>query len=314
MAITNFADRLIDAIEDKQNPTVVGLDPDFSKIPGFLKKKYITKYGKTMEAAALTIFDFNKQIIDAVKKIVPAVKLQMAFYEQYGQWGIWAMEETVKAANEAKLIVIIDGKRNDIGNTSQAYADAFLGKVDVFGERKKALDADALTVNAYLGSDSVQPFVKTCKEYGNGIFVLVKTSNPSSSELQDLDINGKKVYEIMAENVAKWGKELVGEKGYTSVGAVVGATFPEQAKALRQIMPQSIFLVPGYGAQGGGADDVVPCFNSDGRGAIVNSSRGIIFAYQNKGNDEKFAIHAKEAAESMKIDLTMALKKAGIWI
>lgn len=309
---TNFADRLIEAIEDKKNPTVVGLDPDFSKIPSFLKKKYSTKYGKTMEAAALTIFDFNKQIIDAVKKIVPAVKLQMAFYEQYGQWGIWAMEETVKVANAAKLVVIIDGKRNDIGNTSQAYADAFLGKVDVFGDKKRAVDADALTVNAYLGSDSITPFVKVCKEHGSGIFVLVKTSNPSSSELQDLESNGKKVYEIMAELVNKWGTEVIGERGYSSVGAVVGATFPEQAKVLRKIMPKSIFLVPGYGAQGGGADDVVPCFNQDGRGAIVNSSRGIIFAYQNKGNDEKFAIFAAEAAQAMKDDLNAALKKAGI--
>lgn len=312
MATSNFADRLIEAIEDKKNPAIVGLDPDFSKIPDFLKNKHSTKHGKTFEAVALTIFDFNSQIIEAVKKIVPAVKLQAAFFEQYGRWGVWAMEETAKAAAAAKLVVLVDGKRNDIGNTSQAYAEGFLGRVDVFGEKKRSFDVDALTVNAYLGSDSVTSFTKVCKEYGSGIFILVKTSNPSSCELQDLEVNGKKVHEMMAENVNKWGQEVIGEHGYSSVGAVVGATFPEQAKALRKLMPKSIFLVPGYGAQGGGADDVVPCFNEDGRGAIVNSSRGIIFAYQNKGNDEKFALFAKEAAEQMKEDLNASLKKAGI--
>jgi len=312
MAPNNFADRLIEAIKDKKNPAIVGLDPDFSKIPGFLKKMHSAKHGKTFEAVALTIFDFNSRIIEAVNKIVPAVKLQAAFYEQYGPWGVWAMGKTAKAASAAKLVVLIDGKRNDIGNTSQAYADGFLGKVDVFGEKKRSFDADALTVNAYLGSDSITPFIKVCKEDGSGIFVLVKTSNPSSSELQDQEVNGKKVYEIMAENVNKWGQEVIGERGYSSVGAVVGATFPEQAKTLRKLMPKAIFLVPGYGAQGGGADDVVPCFNEDGRGAIVNSSRGIIFAYQNKGNDETFALFAKEAAEQMKEDLNASLNKAGI--
>lgn len=308
----NFADRLLKAIDDKENnPSIIGLDSDFTKLPNCIKEKYEKKYGKTFEAVAMTIIDFNKQIIGAIKDIIPAVKIQMAFYEQYGQWGVWAFEETVKMAREANLVIVEDAKRNDIGNTSMAYANGHLGKVDVFGEKKQVNDIDCITVNAYLGTDAIQPFIDVCKENNKGIFVLVKTSNPSSSELQNLETdNGKKIYEVMAEQVNIWGETLVGESGYSSVGAVVGATHPEEAELLRKKMPKAIFLVPGYGAQGGGVDGAMKCFNSDGKGAVIHSARGVIFAYQKvDGADEKdFAKYARESAIKMKEEITSALK------
>lgn len=310
----NFADRLLEAIEKKQNPSVVGLDPRLKQIPSFIKEEQVAKSGRTFEAAANSIFEFNKKIIDAVKDTVPAVKPQMAFYENYGAHGVRAFQQTVEYAKKAGLLVIEDAKRSDIGSTAQAYADGHLGRVDLFGEEKPGHDVDCMTVNAFLGTDGVQPFIDMIKKYGKGIFVLAKTSNPSSGEIQDLKTEGKTIYEVMGELVNKWGEGTEGSRGYSSVGAVVGATYPEQAVTLRKLMAKSIFLVPGYGAQGGGADDVVPSFNKDGFGAIVNSSRGIIFAYEKseKFKEDKFELASRQAAGDMKESITKALKKAGI--
>ena len=308
----NFADRLLKAIEEKQNPAVVGLDPRLEQIPQFIKDDMTDKYGKTFEAAAQSFLIFNKKIIDAVKDVVPAVKPQIAFYEKYLSPGIKAFEETVKYARSKGLLVVCDGKRNDIGSTAGAYSQAHLGKVDLFGDKVSSFDVDCITVNPYLGIDGVAPFVEDIKAHGKGVFVLVKTSNPSSGDFQDLESSGKKMYVIVGDLVNKWNQETIGERGYGSVGAVVGATYPEQAVVLRKIMPKSIFLVPGYGAQGGGADDTIPCFNPDGYGAIVNSSRGIIFAYEKLNREQDFDIASQEAAISMKNSLNKSLTKAGI--
>lgn len=305
----NFADRLIEAIKAKGNPICVGLDPRLDQIPAQIIEKANEGEKNTKEAAAEAFLEFNKGIIDAIADLVPCVKPQIAFYEQYGWAGFKAFEETCKYAREKGLLVIADAKRNDIGSTAKGYAGAFLGKVPLFGAEVPGLDADALTVNAYLGWDGVKPFVEACRENDKGIFVLVKTSNPSSGDLQDrvLVQEGEemKAYELMAHYVDSWGADEVGESGYSPIGAVVGATYPEQAGVLRKMMPHAIFLVPGYGAQGGGAEDVKPCFNSDGLGAVVNSSRGIIFAYE--GDDrfgpENYADAAREAVEAMKSSL-----------
>ncbi len=317
----NFADRLLDAIEKKQNPAVVGLDPRLEQIPSFIKSEAVKKYGSNFEAAGACFFEFNRIIIDSVYDIVPAVKPQSAFYEQYGQFGVRAFDATVKYAKKKSLLVIDDAKRGDIGTTSEAYARAILGDVNLFDKQVLSLDFDCVTVNPYLGSDGVLPFVEQCKKHGKGIFVLVKTSNKSSGELQDLFAQGKdsknkeRVYEIMAKLVQKWGEGTEGIRGYRSIGAVVGATYPDEAKVLRKLMPKSIFLVPGFGAQGGGADDTIPCFNKDGFGAIVNNSRGIIFAYEKHGSENHFDLAARNAALKMKEDLNKALKKAGIiWL
>ena len=297
----HFGDRLIGAIKEKGNPVCVGLDPRLEQIPEFIKKKQVEKFGETFEAAANAFLEFNVGIIDAVSDIVPVVKPQIAFYEQYGFAGIWAYEETCKYAQEKGLIVVADAKRNDIGSTAEGYAGAFLGEVELFGEKMASLDADALTVTPYLGYDGIKPFVKGCDEYGKGIFVLVKTSNPSSGDLQDQMVKDGQMtnYALMSHLVESWGSDLVGELGYSSVGAVVGATHPKQAAEIREMLPQAIFLVPGYGAQGGGAQDVRACFNKDGLGAIVNSSRGIIFA----GEDQGYAEAARAATLEMIADL-----------
>jgi len=305
----NFADKLLNTIDEKQNPAVVGLDSDIAKIPEFLKKEFKERFDCPFEAAAECVFEFNKRIINAVKGIVPAVKLQIAFYEQYGYNGIKTFKRTINFARKNALIVIEDGKRNDIGNTARAYADAHIGKVNLFNELLPCLDLDCITVNPYLGIDGVKPFIDNVKQHGKGIFVLVKTSNPSSGELQDLVSGDKKIYEIMAELVNKWGEGTEGSSGYRPVGAVVGATYPKEAEVLRKIMPKSIFLVPGYGAQGGGADDAMPCFNKDGKGAIIHSARGVIFA----GSGEDFDKKAEEAALRMKEEINEAMKKKEIW-
>ncbi len=311
----NFADRLICAIEKKQNSSVVGLDPRLEQIPSYIQEKNIKKFGKNFKAAGEAILEFNKGIIDAVYEIVPAVKPQIAFYEQYGPEGIQAFIETVNYAKDKGLVTIEDGKRNDIKSTAAAYGNAHIGKVDVFGQEKPCFDVDAITVNAYLGIDGVQPFLENVKKYQKGIFVLVKTSNPSSGELQDLQSENQTIYEIMAELCNKWGENTEGKRGYSPVGAVVGATYPKQAETLRKIMPSCIFLVPGYGAQGGGADDVIPCFNKDGYGAIVNSSRGIIFAFKKdeKYTEKDFVEAAHQAALKMKEDITSSMKKNNIY-
>ena len=305
----NFADKLLNKIDEKQNPAVIGLDSDIAKIPEFLKNEFKDKFNDPFEAAAECVFEFNKRIVNVVKDIVPAVKIQIAFYEQYGFNGIKAFKRTVNLARKNNLVVIEDGKRNDIGNTARAYADAHIGKVNLFGELFPCLDLDCITVNPYLGIDGVQPFIDNVKKYGKGIFVLVKTSNQSSGELQDLNSGDKRIYEIMAELVNKWGQSTEGSSGYRPIGAVVGATYPKEAELLRERMPKSIFLVPGYGAQGGGADDAMPCFNKDGKGAIIHSARAVIFA----SSDEDFDRKAEEAALKMKEEIKEAMKKKGIY-
>lgn len=276
-------DRLIDKIKEKNNPTVVGLDPKLDYIPEEMKKAAFEKYGVTFEGAAAAIFDFNKELIDALCDIVPAVKPQAAYYEMYGIEGLKCLKKTIEYAKSKGMYVILDGKRGDIGATSEAYATAYLGKTKLGESEEAAFDADCLTVNPYLGTDGIAPFIKECAQNEKGVFILVKTSNKSSGELQDLKSGGKYIYEHMAELVKQWGSEIVGTYGYSSAGAVVGATYPEQAKVLRALMPRTYFLVPGYGAQGGGAKDVAPCFNEDGLGAIVNASRSIMCAYMKNG-------------------------------
>ncbi|MBI5412708.1 orotidine-5'-phosphate decarboxylase [Candidatus Peregrinibacteria bacterium] len=300
----HFADRLTNRISQLSNPTVVGLDPRFSQIPEFIKAAALIRHGKTREAAAQSILEFNKGIIDAVCDVVPAVKPQIAFYECYGWEGFRAYEETIRYAQRKGMIVIGDGKRNDIGSTATAYAEGHLGQVAFFDGLVSILDTDALTVTPYLGSDGIKPFVDQCQKYGKGIFVLVRTSNPSAEEIQSQAVGDHLMDEHVASLVESWGREAIGENGFSAVGAVVGATYPEEAKILRNLMPNQLFLVPGYGAQGGGAQDVKPCFYPNGTGAIVNSSRGIIFAYKAKEKDEKsFAECAREAALEMKEDL-----------
>jgi len=312
----SFPDRLIEAIKAKGNPICVGLDPRLDKIPGFIKRAaFEVAKGNPLKAAAEAILGFNKAIIDEVCDIVPVVKPQIAFYEIFGHEGIRVYEETLKYAKKKGLITIADAKRNDIGSTAEAYAKAFLGEVSVFeGEDNETIspifDADAITVNGYLGIDGIRPFIEESRKYGKGFFVLVKTSNKSSGDLQDLPLKeGLSVFEYMGSLVDSWGADDVSECGYSFVGAVVGATYPDQAKKLRKIMPNSIFLVPGYGAQGGTAADVKPCFNKDGFGAIVNSSREIIFAYEKmpEFGEVEFAKAARKACERMKEDLAKAL-------
>jgi len=291
----NFADRLIDAIEAKQNPSMVGLDPDYSKLPELVKQNAV----ESPEAASQAMLDFNKVIIDSVKGIVPAVKLQSAFYEVYGAAGIKSFFESAEYAKSRGLIVVADVKRNDTWNSSRAYSRAYLGKGKPF---------DAITVNPYLGSDGIKPFIEDGNASGRGIFVLVKTSNPSSGEIQDMQTGSGRVYAVVARLVDAWGKGTEGRHGYQSVGAVVGATYPKDAKMLRKLMPKALFLVPGYGAQGGNAAGVMPCFNRDGFGAVVVSARGIIFA--SAGDD--FGHAAKQAALKMKSDLTGMMRDRNI--
>lgn len=306
----NFADSLIDAIDEKENPSVVGLDPRIKRIPESIKKEKKKKYGDNAKAVAESFLEFNKGIIDAVKDIVPAVKPQMAFYECYGPEGVKAFKETCDYAKKQGLIVIEDAKRNDIGSTAGYYAKGHLGSLEAIDKKIKMFDVDAITVNSYLGSDGVKPFIEQAKENGKGMFLLVKTSNDSSGELQDKELKeGGTVYEKMAELVDEWGKEIVGKKGYSSVGAVVGATYPREAAKLRSIMSKAFILVPGYGAQGGGALDTMPSFDEEGYGAIVNSSRGIIFAYEGTGKEYDEA--SREAALDMKEDITGAMKEKG---
>jgi orotidine-5'-phosphate decarboxylase len=302
----HFGDQLANRIKQLSNPTVVGLDPRLDKIPSAIKKAAIKQHGgETLEAVAASILVFNVAIIDAIADIVPAIKPQIAFYEQYGHAGIFAYEQTIEYAHTKGMIVIGDAKRNDISSTAEAYANGHLGLVDVFGKPTPVINADALTVTPYLGSDGITPFTKVCQEHGKGIFVLVRTSNPSSDEIQSLPVGDHLLDEEVATLVEGWGREMIGDSGFSSVGAVVGATYPEEAHNLRNLMPNQIFLVPGYGAQGGGAEDVKPCFYKNGSGAIVNSSRDIIFAYLKDGKwkEENFSEAARAAALVMKEDL-----------
>lgn len=294
--------KLISNIKKTNAPIVVGLDPMLNYIPEHVQKKAFAEYGETLEGAAEAIWQFNKEIIDKTYDIIPAVKPQIAMYEQFGIPGIIAFERTVKYAKEKNLVVIGDVKRGDIGSTSAAYAVAHLGKVNVGSKTFAAFDEDFATVNPYLGSDGIKPFIDVCKEEKKGIFILVKTSNPSSGEFQDRVIDGRPLYEWVGEKVNEWGADCMGD-GYSYVGAVVGATYPEMGRTLRRIMPKSFILVPGYGAQGGKGADLVDFFNEDGLGAIVNSSRGIIAAYKNAKYENFGAENFGDASRAAVVDM-----------
>ena len=298
-------DKLIEKIAEKQNPTVAGLDPKLSYIPQQLLEKSFGEYGVTLEGAADALLQFNKGLIDALCDIVPAVKPQAAYYEMYGWQGVKALTETIAYAKSRGMFVITDGKRNDIGATMTAYAAAHLGSTVVEEETFAPFGADALTVNGYLGTDGIQPLLEVCGQEDKGIFVLVKTSNPSSGELQDKPLaDGNTVYRAMGAMCEGWGEKLPGQYGYSGVGAVVGATYPAQLEELRAAMPHTFFLVPGYGAQGGAADDVAPGFDKNGLGAIVNSSRGIMCAWQKEGIDGKdYAAAARREAIRMRDEI-----------
>lgn len=298
-------DTLINKIIEKKNPTVAGLDPKLDYVPEDMKQAAFSEYGENFTGAAQAILQFNKTLIDALCDIVPAVKPQCAYYEMYGIEGMRCLYETIRYAQKNGMYVILDAKRGDIGATSEAYARAYLGETKIGGSSAAAFDADCLTVNPYLGTDGIAPFVRQCSEHEKGIFVLVKTSNQSSGELQDLKSGGRYIYEHMADLVKQWGADLIGTHGYSSVGAVVGATYPEQAEVLRKIMPHTYFLVPGYAAQGGKAEDVAKSFNRDGLGAIVNASRSIMCAYQKQGGTLGDA--ARREAIRMRDDIMSAV-------
>lgn len=302
--------KLTDKIKKTHAPICVGLDPMLSYIPEHILKKAFAEYGETLEGAAEAIWQYNKGIIDATYDLIPSVKPQIAMYEQFGIEGLKAFKKTVDYCHEKDLIVIGDVKRGDIGSTSAAYATGHLGKVTVGSKTYAAFDEDFATVNPYLGTDGIKPIYCVCKEEKKGIFILVKTSNPSSGEFQDRLIDGRPLYEWVGEKVAEWGADHMGDT-YSYVGAVVGATYPEMGKVLRKVMPKSFILVPGYGAQGGKGADLVHFFNEDGLGAVVNSSRGIIAAYKQekyaKFGSENYADASRAAVEDMIADIDGAL-------
>ena len=297
-------DRLISQIEATQNPTVVGLDPTYAMIPSFIKEEMLGTYGKTPKAVAEMFIRFNKSILDEVATLIPSVKPQIAMYEQYGLEGLRAYMETVAYAKEKGLVVIGDIKRGDIASTAAAYAGHIAG-VKIEGEHFDLWQEDAVTLNPYMGFDGIEPFIAACNEQDRGLFILVKTSNPSGVEIQDLMVNGLPVYDYSADLVSKWGELTMGTEGYSRIGAVVGATYKEQGIELRKRMPHTFFLVPGYGAQGGKAEDLKDYFDKNGSGIIVNSSRGIIAAYQKdkEVTEKEFAIAAKKAVLAMRDDL-----------
>ena len=307
----NAIDILIDKIKKMNNPTVLGLDPRYNMVPECIKSKYEKDFNGTMEA----ILEFDKRLIDSICDIIPAVKINTAFYEMFGFKGMQVFEEICKYAKEKDMIVIADAKRGDIGTTAQAYSNAFLGETPIANNETYIMgNIDFVTVNPYLGIDGVKPFIEDCKKYNKGIFVLVKTSNPSSGELQDLKLeDGKTIYAKVAELVNSWGEELIGEYGYSSISSVVGATYREQLEELRKIMPHSYFLIPGYGAQGGKAEDIALGFEN-GIGGIVNSSRGLMCAYKSdrwkeKYSEEQFAEATRAEAIRMREDLNQAIQK-----
>ncbi len=302
--------RLIEKIKEKKAPICIGLDPMLNFIPEHIKEEAFATKGESLEAVAEAIYNFNKAIVDECFDLIPAVKPQVAMYEQFGIAGLIAYEKTLTYCQEKGLLVIGDVKRGDIGSTSAAYATAHLGKINVGSKTFEPFHSDFLTVNPYMGSDSINPFVDECVKNDKGLFVLVKTSNPSSGEFQDRLIDGKPLYEHVASKVMEWGeRSMDGE--YSNVGAVVGATYPQMSEILRKIMPNTYFLVPGYGAQGATAADLRPCFNKDGLGAIVNSSRGIIAAYKNDKyrdfGDKDFAKASREATIDMICDINSVL-------
>ena len=304
--------KLVKKIQDVNAPIVVGLDPMLNYVPEHIKEKAFAEFGETLEGAGEAIWQYNKGIIDATCDLIPAVKPQIAMYEQFGIPGMVAFKKTVDYCKEKDLVVIGDIKRGDIGSTSSAYAIGHVGKVQVGSKSYKAFDEDFVTVNPYLGSDGIKPFIDVCKEEAKGIFVLVKTSNPSSGEFQDQLVDGKPLYELVGKKVAEWGESHMGD-AYSYVGCVIGATYPEMGKVLRKLMPKTYILVPGYGAQGGKAEDLVPYFNEDGLGAIINSSRGIIAAYKQekyeKFGETAYADASRQAVIDMREDINGALAK-----
>lgn len=304
--------KLVRKISENKAPIVVGLDPMLSYIPKNILETAYAEHGETLKGASEAIWQYNKGIIDATYDLIPAVKPQIAMYEQFGIEGMIAFKKTVDYCKEKDLVVIGDIKRGDIGSTSEAYAVGHIGKVNVGSKSYYAFDEDFITVNPYLGSDGINPFIKVCKEEDRGLFILVKTSNPSSGEFQDRLIDGRPLYEIVGEKVAEWGEQHMGES-YSYVGAVVGATYPAMGQTLRKLMPKTYFLVPGYGAQGGKAEDLVHYFNKDGLGAIVNSSRGIISAYKlpkyEKFGDAAYADASRQAVIDMREDIMGAICK-----
>lgn len=300
-----ITDRLIEKIIDMQNPTCVGLDTLFDYLPDEMRAGVTT-----FEGVAERVFEFNKKLIDTVRDVVPSVKVQIAYYEMYGVAGMKAYEETLKYAAEKDLVVIADAKRNDIGSTAACYAKTFLGETAVEGKTAKAFPSDYVTVNGYLGTDGIAPFVEECEKRDKGIFVLVKTSNHSGAEVQNLVLeNGKPMYEHMGDLVERWGESTVGKYGYSAVGAVVGATHPTEAARLRETMPHTFFLIPGYGAQGGNAQMLKSCFKADGLGGVVNNSRGILCAYRKNGGTYYEA--ARAACIAMQKDLSETIGKMG---
>lgn len=297
-------DRLIKKIIEMKNPSVAGLDPRLEYVPEYITKASFEKYGVTLKAAAEAILTFNKALIDELYDVVPAIKPQAAYYEMYGWEGVRVLTETISYAKSKGMYVMTDGKRNDIGATMEAYAAAHLGTVAVGDQTFEPFGADALTVNGYLGTDGIAPLLKICTERDKGIFVLAKTSNPSSGELQDKCIDDTPVYAAMGDMCEKWGENTIGEYSYSAVGAVVGATYPEQLSELRKRLPHTMFLVPGYGAQGGGAEGLRGAFDENGLGAIVNSSRAIMCAYKKEGcNGADFAKAARREAVRMREDI-----------
>lgn len=304
-------DKLITKIKATDAPIVVGLDPMLSYIPNYIKEAAFKEFGETLEGAAEAVWQYNKGIVDATYDLIPAVKPQVAMYEQFGIPGMMAFHKTVQYCKEKGLIVIGDIKRGDIGSTSAAYATGHIGKVTIGSNTYEPFGEDFVTVNPYLGTDGIKPFVDVCKENDKGLFILVKTSNPSSGEFQDRLIDGRPLYEHMGEKVAEWGADCM-SGDYSNIGAVVGATYPEQGKILRKIMPKTFILVPGYGAQGGKGKDLAYFFNEDGLGAIVNSSRGIIAAYKQeayaKFGETGYADASRQAVLDMKADINSAIK------
>ena len=294
--------QLIEKIQKTKAPICVGLDPMLNYIPEHILKKSFGEFGETLEGAADAIWNFNKEIVDHTFDLIPSVKPQIAMYEQFGIEGLKVYEKTVRYCQDKGLLVIGDAKRGDIGSTSAAYATAHLGKVKVGNSVCTAFNTEFLTVNPYLGTDGVKPFVDVCKAEDKGLFVLVKTSNPSSGEFQDKLVDGRPVYELVADKVVEWGADCM-DGAYSNVGAVVGATYPEMSAVLRKLMPKTYFLVPGYGAQGGTAQDLKPCFNEDGLGAVVNSSRGIIAAYKQEKYAKFGAEHFAEASRQAVLDM-----------
>ena len=306
----NAIDNLIDKIKEKDNPTVTGLDPRYEMIP-----KCITqKYAPTLEGASKAIIEFNKRLIDATYDIIPAVKPQIAFYEMLGIEGMKAFKETCEYAKQKGMIVIADIKRGDIGSTAEGYSNAFLGKTKIGSKEERIFDVEFVTLNPYMGIDSIKPFIEDCKKYNKGIFVLIKTSNPSSGDIQDVKMeNREELYTKVAKLVENWGEDLRGKYGYSSVGGVVGATYPEQLESLRKVAPHTFFLIPGYGAQGGKANDIAKAFDSNGIGGIVNSSRGLMCAYKSelwkeKYSEDEFEKATRTEALRMKGDLTCQYK------